>query len=139
TMEWTDAQLGQVSKLVSGKDKGWRGAVKLSAALSGTPADLTVETDASVQDCRRYDILGGGALRLAVQCGSHYSSVDHTLSDLSCHALVSNGTVSVNGMVAGILSSHTYDLTLIAKQVPIQSLIALARHAKKDIPDDLVA
>src|SRR2546430_1882018 len=25
TMEWTDAQLGQVSKLVSGKDQGWRG------------------------------------------------------------------------------------------------------------------
>src|SRR5436190_1924576 len=139
TMEWTEAQLGQVSKLISGKDKGWRGAVKLSAALSGTPADLTVETDASVQDFRRYDILGGGALRLVAQCGSHYSSVDHTLSNLSCHAPVSNGTVSVNGTVAGIFSSHTYDLTLIAKQVPIQSLIALARHAKKDIPDDLVA
>jgi hypothetical protein len=139
TMEWTEAQLGQVSKLISGKDKGWRGTVKLSAALSGTPADLTVETDASVQDFRRYDILGGGALRLVAQCASHYSSVDHTFSNLSCHAPVSNGTVSVNGTVAGIFSSHTYDLTLIAKQVPIQSLIALARHAKKDIPDDLVA
>src|SRR2546423_10522479 len=91
TMEWTDAQLGQVSKLVSGKDKGWRGTVKLSATLSGTPADLNVETDASVQDFRRYDILGGGALRLAAQCTSRYSSVDHALSRLACRAPVADG------------------------------------------------
>jgi hypothetical protein len=65
--------------------------------------------------------------------------VDRTLSNLACRAPVGNGTVSLNGTIAGVLSSHTYDLALTAKQVPIQSLIALARHAKKDIPDDLVA
>jgi uncharacterized protein involved in outer membrane biogenesis len=138
-MEWAGAQLGQLSKLISGKDKGWRGTVKLSAALSGTPADLTVETDTSVQDFRRYDILGGGALQLRAQCTSHYSSVNRAVSNLSCHAPVGNGTVSVNGSIAGVFSSHTYDLTLIATQVPLQSLFALARHAKKDIPDDLLA
>ncbi len=139
TMDWNGAQLGQVSKLISGKDKGWRGTVGFSATLSGTPADLIVETDTSVQDFRRYDILGGGALKLAAQCSSHYSSVDHTLSNLACRAPVGSGTVSMNGNIAGIFSSQTYDLALIAEQVPIQSLIALARHAKKDIPDDLVA
>jgi uncharacterized protein involved in outer membrane biogenesis len=138
-MEWAGAQLGQLSKLISGKDKGWRGTVKLSAALSGTPADLTVETDTSVQDFRRYDILGGGALQLRAQCTSHYSSVNRAVSNLSCHAPVGNGTVSVNGSIAGVFSSHTYDLSLIATQVPLQSLFALARHAKKDIPDDLLA
>src|SRR5436190_4845678 len=139
SMEWTGAQLGQVSKLVSGKDKGWRGTLKLSATLSGTPADLEVETDTSVQDFRRYDILGGGALRLAAQCSSHYSSVDHSLSNLACHAPVGDGTLSVTGSVAGVLGARTYELALIAKELPLKSLIALARHAKKDIPDDLVA
>jgi uncharacterized protein involved in outer membrane biogenesis len=139
SMEWTGAQLGQVSKLVAGKDKGWRGTVKLSATLSGTPADLKIETDASVQDFRRYDILGGGALRLVAQCTSRYSSVDHTLSKLSCRAPVGDGTLSVNGSVAGVLGARTYDLALMAKELPLKSLIALARHAKKDIPDDLVA
>jgi hypothetical protein len=138
-MEWTGAQLGQVSKLVAGKDKGWRGTLKLSATLSGTPADLKIGTDASVQDFRRYDILGGGALRLVAQCTSRYSSVDHTLSKLACRAPVGDGSLSVNGSVAGVLGARTYDLALIAKELPLKSLIALARHAKKDIPDDLVA
>jgi uncharacterized protein involved in outer membrane biogenesis len=137
SMEWTGAQLGQVSKLVTGKDKGWRGTLKLSATLSGTPADLKVETDASVQDFRRYDILGG-ALRLTAQCGSQYSSVDHTLSNIACHSPVGNGMLSVTGTIA-VFRAGTYDLSLIATRLPIQSLIALARHAKKDIPDDIVA
>src|SRR5207237_5988063 len=134
-IEWAVGHFGQVSDLVSGKDQGWRVTVKLSAILSGSPADLRVDTAASVQDFRRYDILGGGALHLAAQCTSHYSSVDHTVSNLFCHAPVGSGTVSVNGNIAGVFSSHTYDLALIAKQVPIQSLTALARHSKKDLPD----
>jgi uncharacterized protein involved in outer membrane biogenesis len=139
SMEWTGAQLGQVSKLVVGKDKGWRGTLKFSATLSGTPADLKVETDASVQDFRRYDILGGGSLRLAAHCGTEYSSVDHTLSNLACHSPVGSGTLSVTGTITGVFRPGTYDLSLIATRLPIQSLIALARHAKKDIPDDIVA
>jgi hypothetical protein len=138
-VEWTGAQLGQVTKLVSSKDKGWRGTVRVSAAFSGTPADLAVQTDTSVQDFRRYDILGGGTLRLAARCASHYSSVDQTLSNLSCDAPVGDGRVSVTGYIAEVFSSHNYDLSLVATEVPLQSLFALARHAKKDIPDDLLA
>jgi hypothetical protein len=65
--------------------------------------------------------------------------VDHTLSNLTCRAPVGDGTVSVTGTIAGLFSGHTYDLSLVGTQVPLQSLIALARHAKKDIPEDLVA
>ena len=37
TVQWEGAQLGQVTKLTLGQDKGWRGAVRLSATLTGTP------------------------------------------------------------------------------------------------------
>ena len=40
TLQWEGAQLGQVTKLTLGQDKGWRGAVRLSATLTGTPRDL---------------------------------------------------------------------------------------------------
>ena len=45
----------------------------------------------------------------------------------------------MNGSVAGVLGARTYDLALTAKELPLKSLIALARHANKNIPDDLVA
>jgi hypothetical protein len=135
---WDGAQLGQATKLATGNDKGWRGTLKLSATISGMPSDLTVQTDTSIQDFRRYDILGGNALRLAAQCSGHYSTVDHALSQLACRAPVADGAVSVSGTIAGGPGARTYDLEMSAQDVPILSLVAFARHAKKGIPDDLV-
>jgi AsmA family len=139
TLEWDRAQLGQVTKLAYGNDKGWRGGLRISATLSGTPANLSIAAAASVQDFRRYDILGGGDLRLTTQCKGRYSSLDHMLSEVDCSAPVGDGTVTVAGRINGPFSSRDYDLTLTARDLPIQSLIGFARHAKQGIPDDLIA
>ncbi len=139
SLQWDRAQLGQVTKLAYGNDKGWRGGLKVSTTLTGTPADLAIVAEASVQDFRRYDIFGGGDLRLATQCSGRYSSVNHTLSDVACNAPVGDGTITVAGSIKGPFSSRDYDLTLTARDLPTQSLIALARHAKQGMPDDLIA
>jgi hypothetical protein len=138
-LQWDRAQLGQVTKLAYGNDKGWRGGLKASATLEGTPANLAIGVTASVQDFRRYDILGGGDLRLAAQCSGRYRSPDQTLSDVACSAPVGDGSVTVNGTINDPFSSRNYDLKLVTQDLPIQSLIALARHAKQGMPDDLVA
>src|SRR5712692_9587358 len=100
TVQWEGAQLGQVTKLTLGQDKGWRGSVGLSASLTGTPGDLAVVTDTSIQDFRRYDIASNRALRLAASCSGHYSSSDHAVSRLACRAPVGNGGITLNGSVA---------------------------------------
>jgi hypothetical protein len=136
---WERAQLGQASKLVYGNDQGWRGTIEFVATLSGTPGDLLVGTQAVVQDFHRYDIAGGGALRLAAQCSGHYSTADQMLSKLACRAPIGDGVINVNGVIAGLPGPATYDLNLAAQQVPIQALVGLARHAKQGIPNDLIA
>jgi hypothetical protein len=139
TLQWDRAQLGQVTKLAYGNDKGWRGEVKLFTTFNGTPANLDIAAAASVQDFRRYDIFGGGDLRLGTDCSGRYSSVDHTLSEISCSTPMGAGAIVATGSINGPFSSHNYDLRLTAQDLPIQSLIALARHAKQGIPDDLIA
>jgi hypothetical protein len=136
---WERAQLGQVTKLTYGNDKGWRGGVSASVTLAGTPANLAIVAAASVQDFRRYDIFGGGDLRLAGQCSGHYSSRDHTLSEVACSAPVGDGSIRVAGTIKGPFSTRNYDLALTARDLPIRSLIAFARHAKQGMPDDLTA
>jgi hypothetical protein len=137
--EWKGAQLGQLTKLIYGNDKGWRGAVGLSATLAGTPANSRIRVNASTEDFRRYDVLGGGKLRLAVQCGAQYSSVDNALSEIACRAPAGEGVITVNGRVADPLGMPAYDLVLTARGLPVQSLLAFARHAKQGVPEDLVA
>jgi len=139
TFVWDHAQLGQLSKLAYGSDKGWRGAVRMSAQLSGTPAHLGVTADADAEDFRRYDISGGGAMRLLAQCTAQYSSIDNALSDGTCNLPVADGSIDLTGSITDPLGARGYDLALTAKGVPIQSLVILARHAKMGLPDDLAA
>lgn len=139
SLQWERAQLGQVTKLAYGRDLGWRGTIAVSVTLTGTPADLAITTSDSVDDFRRYDLPERDALRLAAQCSAHYSSVEHTVPSLSCQTSVGGGFLRLDGSIAGVPGSRTYDLALLAQDVPMQALVALAKHAKKDIPEDLIA
>lgn len=136
---WQGAQLGQLTKLASGNDQGWRGSLSLSATLTGTPADSKLAVDASAVDFRRFDVLGGGNLRLAAHCAARYSSMDRALSEIDCRAPVGEGVLAVNGRIAAPLTFPTYDFVVTARAIPLQSLIALMRHSRKGVPDGLLA
>jgi AsmA family/AsmA-like C-terminal region len=139
TVQWEGAQLGQVTKLAMGQDKGWRGAIVLSASLTGTPEDLSAAADASVQNFRRYDITNNNALRLATHCTGHYSSSDHVLSQLACNTPVGDGRIAVNGRVTLPSAARAYDLALLAQNLPVQPLVEFARRVKQNVPADIIA
>lgn len=83
--------------------------------------------------------MGGGDLALAAQCRAQYSSVNHTFANLDCQAPLGDGSISLDGTLVSPFGARAFDLVLSAQQVPAQSLVMFARHAKKDIPDDLLA
>ena len=130
--------LGQLTKLIYGRDRGWRGNVRSSASLTGTPAALGITLDAQIDDFRRYDIALGEALRLLAHCTGTYSSSDDALNDLQCQSPVGGGVIEVRGNAQG-WAADAYDLSLSAERIPAARIVALARHAKKDLPQDLTA
>ena len=138
-LQWDEAQLGQLTKLLSGEDKGWRGTVHLQTNLDGTPGDLLVHSDAAVDEFRRYDIMGGNAVRLRMGCNAHYSTVDRSFRRIACQSPIGAGSVSVEGNVLNWLGADGYDLTLLAQQVPVKAILATLRQAKRDLPQDLAA
>lgn len=137
TLVWERAQLGQLSKLAYGTDKGWRGSLKISATLSGTPADLGIKTALSAVDFHRYDIVGNGSLRLAAQCGARYSSVDNIFTDIACQAPATGGAISLAGTISNPFESRSYDLMVAVQGISMQSLVGFAHHVTRLLPDDL--
>ena len=83
-LNWSRGQLGQITTLLRGRDAGWRGSVQLNVNLTGTPRDLHVVADSTLEDFRRYDIFATDSLTLFTHCTAKYSNVDHTLSDALC-------------------------------------------------------
>jgi AsmA protein len=139
TAQWQKGQLGQITELVSGKDRGWRGGVSFTANLSGTPEGLRIESQATIEGFHRYDIVGDENVRLATVCSGRYNAVTFTLAGLLCESPVSGGTLRLRGTFAMVEKQPEYDLTLEAEKVPLASVVRLLRQAKKQIPGDLTA
>jgi hypothetical protein len=138
SLEWDRAQLGQLTKLVSGNDKGWRGEVRLNATLKGIPAAMRVAADASIQNFHRYDISSSVGLRLTGHCDGKYGSIEAVLHEILCTAPVADGMITLRGN-SGLPGVHRVDLSLDVESVPVSAVVQLARRAKKDLPPDLVS
>ena len=139
TVDWNGGQLGQLTKLAYGTDKGWRGAISLNLTLTGTPTDLTVDAQASADDFHRFDVISSERLGLQTRCTGRYTSVDDTLSNVECHAPVSSGAFDVHGQIHNLFATRNYNLTFLAVNLPAQSFLFFARHTSSAIPQDLAA
>jgi len=135
----SDAQLGQLSTLIYGHDRGWRGGTNATLNISGTPAKLTLSGTASVDQFRRYDIMPPDSLRLEARCTSQYLPDQQQLAGVECHLPADNGDLSARGSVSRLFDKPEYDLGLVARDVPLSYAVAFARRAKKDLPVDLSA
>jgi hypothetical protein len=140
SFEWKQAQIGQVSQLFYGEDKGWRGNVFLDGAVVGTPERLRLTADASIDDFRRYDVLGEGSLQLAAHCAAEYSSLQRMLSNVDCSAPAGDGSLELKGSAsASSLPFSAYDFVLVSSKVPAQAALSLVRHSRPGVVDDLNA
>ncbi len=137
-LEWSRAQLGQITKLISGNDQGWRGEILLDLILTGTPTRLHIAATYSLDDFRRYDITSGKALRMGARCDADYSTDTHDFQEVMCSAPIGDGLLTLTGDV-GFPGSHQYSLAASAHNIPAAALVSLAQRIKKNLPDDLAA
>jgi len=132
------AQVGQLTKLLYGRDRGWRGAVHFRAQASGKPSNLALVAEGSVDDFRRFDIFGGDNIRLQTRCTGKLSSVRENLTDVSCLLPLGDGAVEMRGNINNLFRAD-YDLAVTARRVPIAAAVTIAKHSKKGLPEDLSA
>ncbi len=138
-LQWRNGQLGQITQLLSGKDRGWRGGVNLTANLSGTPEAIRIESQTAIDNFHRYDIADSENVRLATACSGQYDAVAGALGDLRCESPVSGGILRLRGTLSTAAPVPNYDLTLSLVKVPLASVVRLLRQAKKKLPSDLTA
>ncbi len=139
TAQWRNGQLGQITQLLSGKDRGWRGGVNLTATLSGTPEALRIQSQTAIENFHRYDIADSENVRLATGCSGQYDTVTSTLDDLRCESPIGSGILRLHGTFSVAAPLPNYDLALSLDKVPLASAVRLLRQAKKQLPNDLTA
>jgi hypothetical protein len=134
---WDDGQLGQLTTLAYGQDRGLRGAVRASASVTGRPDDLKISADARIENFRRYDIGMSDSVSLNTHCDAKYRLSDRSVRDLYCQSPMGRGVVLTKGSFSIGAEKPTLDVAVEIENVPVQFLTQAARGMKKNIPDDI--
>jgi AsmA-like C-terminal region/AsmA family len=133
-VSWEKAQLGQFSGLVMGQDKGWRGALDANALIAGPLADLKITATADLNNFRRFDINRDVMPQIRTRCLGDYTK---GILGLKCDTPLGTGGLLITAHFTP--SARNYDLSLVANRVPLSLLAALARQARRSLPDDFTA
>lgn len=132
---WEKAQLGQLSTLLTGRDKGWRGGLSGSAQLSGTASNFHIVASTQLDSFRRYDIDRNEMPRLTTRCLGDYI---HKSVEMKCDTPLQSGGVLLTARWSA-KTPRDYDLSMVATRVPLSMVTTFARHARRTLPDDLTA
>ena len=138
TVRYEGAQLGQLTKLFYGADKGWRGTVTVAANLSGSAEELQIQSEATVENFRRYDIVMTPSLSLSANCAGRLQRLQRKISDLQCSSPAQDSALLLRGAVV-FSRPAAYDLNLTTAKFPAQRLVDVLHGVKKGLPDDLAA
>src|SRR4051812_44770605 len=142
TLALDKAQLGQLSEFIYGRDRGWRGGLDAQATISGTPSDLQLTLEETLDDFRRYDITGSDSARIRSRCTGRYvdsAEQPQSLTALDCRLPSGNGEARLRGSVRSVFSAPQYDLSIAVSHLPANVLANAARRMKKDVIADLSA
>jgi hypothetical protein len=133
-VSWEKAQLGQFSSLVLGQDKGWRGALDANGEIAGPLADLRINATADLDGFRRFDINRNAMPRIRTRCLGDYAK---GILGLKCDTPLGTGGLLMTAHFTP--SAQNYDLSLMANRVPLSLLAAVAKQARRSLPDDFTA
>jgi hypothetical protein len=98
-MEWREAQLGQLTRLVFGSDAGWRGDLTGNLRIDGTAEAAEIKAQLRAIGVHRAEFTPATPMDFDANCSlvAHYST--HAIDNLSCDSPFGSGHIRLTGSV----------------------------------------
>jgi hypothetical protein len=100
-VEWREAQLGQLTRLIIGSDPGWRGDLTGEFHLDGNAESAQVKTRLRAIGVHRAEFAPASPLDFDARCGFVYHFSGRDLENLVCDSPLGNGQIRVAGELPG--------------------------------------
>lgn len=139
--EWRDAPLGGASRVLFGKDAGWRGNMTLSANIQGTVGDSSVEARFSAEDARRADFVPKRPLNMEMECLGTAANLFHSFDQIRCSWPPSGSSGTQVLMLSGSLpdvhdlNSSAFDVSIPG--IPADTLLDWLHVVNQRLPSDI--
>ena len=100
-LDWREAQLGQLSRLVIGSDPGWRGDLTGELHVDGTAESAQVTTRLRATGVHRAEFAPAAPMDFDANCGFVYHYSSRALEKLACDSPLGDGRVHLAGELPG--------------------------------------
>ncbi len=135
-LEWREAQLGQLSKLVLGSDPGWRGDLTGEMQMDGTADSAKITTRLRAAGVHRAEFAPAAPLDFDANCSFVYQYSGRDLENLVCDSPLGEGHLRVEGNLPGNAQPK---LSLELQRIPAQAVLDALRTVRNELGAGLEA
>ncbi len=136
-MEWREAQLGQLARLVIGSDPGWRGDLTGEIHVDGTTDAAAVKTRLRATGVHRAEFAPAAPLDFDASCGLLYHFSQRSAENLTCDSPLGDGRLRVTGDLPGNgVSPH---ISVELDRIPVGAGLDALRTIRSDFGPGLEA
>jgi len=100
-IEWREAQLGQLTRLVMGSDPGWRGDLTGELHLDGTADAAQIKSRLRATGVHRAEFAPAAPMDFDANCGLIYHFSERAVEKLICDSPLGDGRIRLTGSLPG--------------------------------------
>ena len=127
-IEWREAQLGQLSRLLFGSDAGWRGDVTADIDVEGTLDSAQTKARLRATGVRREEFAPETPLDFDANCSFRYEHSQNAAHDVGCDTAIGDGRLHLKADLPG--NTGKPEAILEVKQLPLQAGLDLLRTVR---------
>ncbi len=136
-LDWREAQLGQLARLVTGSDPGWWGALTGELHLDGTADAAKVAMRLRATGVHRAEFTPASPLDFDANCGFVYHYEQRSVEDLVCDSPLGDGHVHVTGEKPGESTPPQFSVEL--DRIPVAAGLDALRTFRSGLAPELEA
>jgi hypothetical protein len=136
-VEWREAQLGQLTRLITGSDPGWRGDLTGQFHLEGTADAARITTRLRATRVHRAEFAPSAPLDFDANCSLVYHYMERSVENLVCDSPLGSGRIRVTGSIAGSGAQPRFQVAL--DRIPAAAALDALRTVRSGIDESLEA
>jgi AsmA family/AsmA-like C-terminal region len=136
-MEWQEAQLGQLMRLVLGSDPGWRGNLTGELHVDGTADAAQIKTQLRAIGVHRAEFAPAAAMDFDASCGFLFHFSARAMEHLTCDSPLGDGRIHLAGDVPG--NGVPPHLSVELDRIPVAAGLDALRTVRSDFGPGLEA
>jgi hypothetical protein len=136
-LEWREAQLGQLTKLLIGTDPGWRGDLTGEVHIDGTADAAQVKARLRAEGVHRAEFAPPAPLDFDANCALVYHYTSRAFENLACDSPLGSGSIHLAGGSGGQGAEPHFSVEVA--RIPVQAGLDALRTVRSGFGSGLEA